>query len=200
MNIAVIGSGNVGGTLGEAWVRAGHKVIFGTRDGAKEAVASGAQTDTVAQAIHQSEVVVLAIPWTAMPDVMKQVKDWSGKTLIDCINPIKPGLELAVGLNTSGAEQVAQLASGARVAKAFNTTGFNNMKNPSYGGKPVSMLFCSDDSTAKNTCEKLIRDVGFDPVFAGPLKQARYLEPMAMLWITMSIQGGRDFAFTIVRR
>lgn len=199
MKIAVLGSGNVGGALGEAWVRAGHQVVFGTRDGAAPAIA-GAKGASVAQAIRDAEVVVLAVPWAAVPDVLAQAKDWSGKILIDCTNPLGPGLELTLGFNTSGGEQVAGLAQGARVAKAFNTTGFNNMKSPKYGGRPVTMLFCSDDAGARKTVEQLVRDVGFEPVFAGPLKQARYLEPLAVLWISMSQQQGRDFAFAVVRR
>lgn len=109
-------------------------------------------------------------------------------------------MELALGFNTSGAETVANLAKGASVMKAFNTTGFNNMQNPVYAGKPATMLFCTDDPAAQKIGERLIRDVGFDPVYAGPLKQARYLEPLAMLWISMSIKQGREFAFSIVRR
>ena len=200
MKIAVIGSGNVGGALGEAWARAGHQVVFGTRDGKLEAAIPGAKSATVAQAIHEAEVVVLAVPWAAGPQVLGQAKSWSAKILIDCTNPIAPGFELAVGLNDSGGEHVAGMAGDARVAKAFNTTGFNNMKDPKYGGKASTMLFCTDDPAAQKVTDQLVRDVGFEPVFAGPLKQARYLEPMAMLWISMSQKQGRDFAFTVVRR
>ncbi len=199
MKIAVIGSGNVGGALGEAWVRAGHEVVFGTKGGAG-GVIKGAKGATVADAIRDAQVVVLAVPWAAVPEVLGQVKNWSGKTLIDCTNPIAPGFELALGHATSGAEKVASLAPGARVAKAFNTTGFNNMLKPQYGGEPVSMLFCADDPATQKTVEQLVCDVGFEPVLAGPLKQARYLEPLAMLWISMSQRLGREFALTLVWR
>lgn len=200
MRIAVLGSGNVGGTLGNAWARAGHEVVFGMRDGSQASPLPGTRAATVLQAIQDSDVVALAVPWPAVPAVLGQVRDWSGKVLIDCTNPIGPGFQLALGFNSSGAEKVATLAPGARVAKAFNTTGFNNMKNPLYGGKPITMPFCADDPAAQKAAERLIRDVGFEPLFAGPLRQARYLEPFAMLWITMSQQQGREFAFTLVRR
>jgi len=200
MKIAVIGSGNVGGTLGQAWVRAGHRIIFGVRSGAQESSAAGAETASIAEAVRDSEVVVLAIPWAAVGDVIKQGGNWSGKIVIDCTNPIGPGFELSVGLTTSAGEEVARLAKGAHVAKAFNTTGFGNMANPRYSSGPVTMLFCTDDAVARQTTEQLVRDVGFAPQFAGPLKLARYFEPLAMLWISLSQQLGHDFAFNVVRR
>lgn len=200
MKIAVIGSGNVGGTLGQAWVRAGHTVVFGRRSGGQEPTISGAKAASIADAVRDAEVIVLAVPWAAVPEVIKAAGSWSGKILVDCTNPIGPGFELAVGHNTSGGEEVARLANGARVAKAFNTTGFGNMANPHYKTGPLSMLFCTDDAGAQQATEQLIRDVGFDPVFAGPLKLARYFEPLAMLWISMTRQMGHDFAFNVVRR
>ena len=201
MKIAIIGSGNVGGALGNAWVRAGHQVTFGMRGGAKEkSPVPGASIDSVVNAISNAEVVVLAVPWGAAPEVIAQAKDWTGKTLIDCTNPIGAGFELSIGHTTSAGEQVASLAKGARVVKAFNTTGADNMKNPVYHGKPISMLFCTDDAAARKIGEQLVRDVGFEPVYTGPLKHARYMEPLAMLWISLTQQLGRDFALTIAKR
>lgn len=160
----------------------------------------GARTASIADAVRDSEVVVLAVPWVAVGEVIKQGGNWSGKILIDCTNPIGPGFELSVGFNTSAGEEVARLAKGARVAKAFNTTGFGNMANPKYNSGPVTMLFCTDDPAARQITEQLVRDVGFAPQFAGPLKLARYFEPLAMLWISLSQQLGHDFAFNVVRR
>jgi 8-hydroxy-5-deazaflavin:NADPH oxidoreductase len=200
MKIAVIGIGNVGGTLARAWVRAGHEVVSGVASGSSGTDIPGVKTSTVVEAVQGADVVVLSVPWSAVPEVLGVVKDWSGKVVIDCTNPIAPGFELAVGFNTSGAEKVASLATGSAVVKAFNTTGFDNMQKPRYDGRPLTMLFCTDDPTAQHAAEHLIADVGFEPVFAGPLKQARFLEPLAMLWITMSQRLGRDFALTLVRR
>jgi predicted dinucleotide-binding enzyme len=201
MKIAVLGSGNVGGALGGGLARAGHQVIFGVRGGAGEAPpVPGSSTNRVKEAIQASEVILMAVPWGAVPDVLGQVKDWAGKTLIDCTNPLGAGLELIVGLNTSGGEQVASLAKGARVVKAFNTTGFGNMKNPKYAGRAVTMFYATDDAGAAKIAEQVIRDVGFEPEFAGPLRQARYLEPLAALWISLTPRLGRDFALTIVKR
>ena len=200
MKIAVIGSGNVGGTLGRAWLRAGHEVVFGVAGGRGATDSPGIKSSAIAEAVSDADATVLALPWSAVPQALRAVKDWAGKIIIDCTNPIAPGFELAVGFNTSGAEKIASLAMGSAVVKAFNTTGFNNMQSPQYGGKAISMLFCTDDPVARETADRLIRDVGFEPVFVGPLKQARHLEPLAMLWITMSQQQGREFALTIVRR
>lgn len=200
MKIAVIGSGNVGGALGTAWVRAGHQVTFGSREPSREKPAPGASVSDIKSAMENAEVVVLAIPWGAVPGVVSQIDDWKNKVLIDCTNPLGPGLALALGFNTSGGEQVATLAKNARVVKAFNTTGADNMQNPKYGGRGVTMFYATDDNSAASVAEQLIRDVGFEPEFAGPLKQARYIEPLAALWISLTPRLGLNFALTIVKR
>lgn len=200
MKIAVIGSGNVGSALGTAWVKAGHQVTFGSRKPSQEKPIPGSSVAEVKAAIENAEIVALAVPFSAVPEVLKQITDWKNKVLIDCTNPLTPNLDLALGFNTSGGEQVAAQAKGARVAKAFNTTGAGNMQNPKYGGRGVTMLYATDDSSAASIAEQLVRDVGFDPEFAGPLKQARYLEPICALWISLVPRLGLNFAFTIVKR
>lgn len=203
MKIAVIGAGNVGKALATAWVRAGHEVLLGSREaGGKQSPVAGAKLVANAEAARVSDVVVLTVPWAAVPEVLKSLaSEIRGKVLIDCTNPIGEGFQLTVGHTSSGGEQVAALAQGARVVKAFNTTGYENMQSPKYEGKPVTMLYATDDTPAQKTAEQLIHEVGFDPVFCGPLKQARYMEPLAMLWISMFLGNQqRNFAFTIVRR
>src|SRR3954451_15002866 len=135
MKIGIIGAGNVGGTLGRRWAERGHDVLFGVRhpddDKTRRLVAAvgpRAQAGTVAEAASFGEVVVLATPWPATEAAIRQAGDLTGKALIDCTSPLKPDLSgLEVGFNTSGAERVAGWASGAKVVKAFNTTGSNNM-------------------------------------------------------------------------
>lgn len=200
MKIAVIGPGNVGSALGSSWAKAGHQVTFGSRNPSKEKPIQGTSIADVKSAIDQAEVVALAVPWTAVPDVLKQIPDWKNKVLIDCTNPLTPNLELALGFNTSGGEQVAAQAKGARVVKAFNSTGAGNMQNPNYGGHGVTMLYATDDNSAASIAERLVQDVGFAPQFAGPLKQARYLEPICALWISLVPKLGLNFAFNIVKR
>jgi predicted dinucleotide-binding enzyme len=198
MKIAVLGSGNVGTALGDGWSAKGHNVVYGSRSPEKES-GKDRKFAAIADAIAQSEVVVLALPWDAVEPVLS-ANNMSGKLVIDCTNPITPSFELAVGCTTSAGEIVASLAKGARVVKAFNTTGFGNMRNPKFGAVNLTMLYAGDDESAKAIANQLINDVGFDPVDAGPLKIARYLEPLAMLWINLSMKMGRDIAFQLIKR
>lgn len=198
MKIAILGSGDVGTALGDGWSAAGHDVAYGSRSPGKK---GGEQRkfDTIPSAIRAGEVVVLAVPWDAVSEVLRN-NNVSGKVLIDCTNPIAPGFELAIGCTTSGGEEVAKLAKGARVVKAFNTTGFGNMREPHYGATRLTMFYAGDDDSAKETVRQLVGDIGFDPVDAGPLKMARYFEPMAMLWINLSMKMGLDIAFQLIQR
>lgn len=198
MKIAVLGSGNVGTALGDGWSAKGHNVVYGSRSPEKDTKAKRSFA-SIANAIVQSEVVVLAVPWDAVQQVVSD-NNLSGKTVIDCTNPIGPGMELAVGCTTSAGEIVAGLAKGARVVKAFNTTGFHNMQRPQYGATKVTMFFTGDDEASKQTVKQLIADIGFTPVDAGPMKNARYLEPMAMLWINLYMKMGHDIAFQLIER
>ena len=210
MKIAILGAGSVGGTLGQAWAKKGHDVFFGVRhpqdDKTRHLVRSlggKARAGTVAEAAAFGEVVVLATPWGAAEAAVRAAGDLNGKTLIDCTNPLKPDVSgLEVGFSTSGAEQVAQWAKGAKVFKAFNTTGFNIMANPVINGIRTLMFVCGDDETAKPVVMRLAADVGFDAVDAGKLEQARLLEPWAMLWISLAFRGtvGREFGFALLRR
>lgn len=207
MNIGILGSGNVGGTLGEHWAKLGHHVFFASREPEKLEdllKRSGAMASAVSvqDAVHSAEVVVNALPWGATKGVLESV-DLSGKILLDCSNPLLKDLSgLELGTTTSAGEQVAEWARGAKVVKIFNTTGFNNMANPEYGGERVSMFYCGDDAQAKDVARRLASELGFDPVDSGPLTNSRVLEPMAMLWIWLAYRGGqgREIAFRLMRR
>jgi predicted dinucleotide-binding enzyme len=146
---------------------------------------------------------VLATPWTAVRQMPGVATNWAGKILIDCTNPLRRDFEwLEDDYQVSGAERIAAWAEGASVFKTLNHTGANNMANPTYpGGRPV-MFVCGDDADAKPVVLKLVADLGFDAIDAGPLKVARLLEPLAMLWIQLaSTQGlGREIAFALLRR
>ena len=210
MKIGILGGGNVGGTLGTGWARKGHKIRFGTRrpDSPEmrellRQIGTAAAAGSVPEAATFGEAIVLATPWPATEDALKSAGDLTGKVLLDCTNPVKPDLAgLAVGTTTSGGEMVAGWAPGARVVKIFNTTGFKNMANPEYPLGPATMFYCGDDSGAKVVAAQLASDLGFEPVDAGPLTNARLLEPLAMLWIWMAVFGGmgREFAFKLIRR
>jgi predicted dinucleotide-binding enzyme len=210
MKIGIIGSGNVGGALGSRWAKAGHEVIFGTRNpqGIEmqqlSAKASGkTSAATLADTARDGEVLLLATPWPATEQIIAGLSNLDGKIVIDATNPLLPDLSgLTQGTTTSGGEQVAAWARGAKVVKAFNTVGASIMANPSFEGHKPVMFYCGDDAEAKQVVKKLIDELIFEAVDAGPLSQARLLEPFALLWISMAIkQGlGPDFAFELLRR
>jgi predicted dinucleotide-binding enzyme len=210
MIIGVIGSGNVGGALGTRWARAGHHVLFGSRkpdaNEMKQLAAGAGSTARAAsfkEAAEAADVLLLATPWQATKAVFEGLGDLRGKPLIDATNPLLPDLSgLAVGTTISGAEQVANWAHGARVVKAFNTAGFNIMTNPEFGGERPVMFYCGDDAAAKQTVRPLVEELGFEAIDAGPLTQARLLEPFALLWISLALVygQGREIAFKLLRR
>jgi NADPH-dependent F420 reductase len=214
MKIAVIGAGNVGGTLGKRWAKAGHEVAFGVRNPSEARVAAllresgpSARAALVPEAARQAAVVVLTVPWENAQEALAAAGDLRGRILIDATNPVALTAEglrqgLVIGHTTSAAEEVARWAEGARVVKAFNTTGWQNMADPLYGSQGLSMLLCGDDAEARKVVADLARQLGFEPVDVGPLRSARYLEAVAMLWIDMAIlQGfGTNFGFQVVKR
>src|SRR5215813_955320 len=210
LRIAIIGAGNVGGTLGVAWAKGGHEVVFGVRDAADRklgdllALTGGkARAASVRDAVVRAEVVALTVPWPAAEDALRNAGDLGGKILLDCTNPLEPDLSgLTVGHTTSGGEQVAAWAAGARVVKIFNTTGFPNMANPEYREGRSMMLYCGDDAQAKQVAAQLATELGFESYDVGPLSEARLLEPFALVWIHLAVlqKMGTGFAFRLIRR
>jgi 8-hydroxy-5-deazaflavin:NADPH oxidoreductase len=210
MNIAILGAGNVGGALGKGWAAKGHSIYYGVPDPQSEkirallnSIGKNARAGNVHDAAANADVIVLATPWPATQDAVLAAGKLTGKIVIDCTNPLQPDLSgLALGHTTSAAEQVAQWAAGARVVKAFNTTGAGNMANTHYGDKEITMCVAGDDASAKTVVMGLAHDLGFEAVDAGPLKNARLLEPFAMLWIYLAVkQGlGPNIAFKLLRR
>ncbi len=146
-------------------------------------------------------MVVLCTPWQATQQAVQGCGDLSGKVLIDCTNPLTPDISgLEVGHVTSGAEQVAAWARGARVCKAMNQIGAGMMDGPQLPGKPV-MFVCGDDDQAKSVATGLVTELGFEAVDAGDLTVARLLEPYGMLWIHLALRRGlgTNFGFGLLR-
>jgi predicted dinucleotide-binding enzyme len=221
MRIAILGAGNVGGTLGRRWAEAGHDVKFGVRrpDAGADAVKGGkgqglparASVVSPAEAVRESNVVVLATPWGAVGDALREAGAdagaLDGRPLLDATNPLKAGFALDVGAGgESGAERVQALVPNAHVVKVFNTTGAENIRDPSYGGEATVMLYAGNDIGAKRVAHELASALGFDPVDAGVLRRARELEHVAALWIALANGAtgaptlGRNIAFRLVRR
>jgi len=210
MKIAILGTGNVGGALARVWSRKGHEIVFGTREPqsvkVQDLVANIGKrvtADSPARAAEACEVVVLATPWPAARETLQSCGKLAGKLVIDCTNPLAPDLSgLSLGGSTSGGEQVALWSGGAPVFKSFNTTGAENMARATeFAQKPV-MFYCGNDDAWRPTLVKLIEDAGFEPVDAGHLTSARWLEPLAMLWIHSAYKAGlgTDWALAIARR
>ncbi len=198
-SIAILGSGNVGQALAKGWRRAGHTVLFGVR-------APGAADErTIADAVAGAETIVLAIPFAAAADVLAAAGDCAGKVVIDCTNPLAMSdgrLALALGFNTSGAEEISKRIPKARVVKTLNQTGAENMAAAQTFPARPAMFVAGDDADAVEKASALVADLSFDPIAAGPLVNARLLEPLAMLWIDQALArgAGRDFALMRVRR
>jgi hypothetical protein len=209
MNIGIIGSGSVGGTLGKAWAKRGHKILFSySRDPKKlenlaQSAAPNARAGSPAEAVQFGDVILFAPPWPSVDHALTAAGPLSGKIMIDCTNPLKQELSgLEIGHTTSAAEEIAQKAPGARVVKAFNMIGAENMVNPQFGAEQATMLICGDDAAAKTLIAGLTEELGFEAADAGPLWVARLLEPLAMLWIHLAYaQGmGTGIGFKLLRR
>jgi predicted dinucleotide-binding enzyme len=205
MKIGIIGAGNVGGTLGRLFAAHGHHIVFGVRDSNSARVldllgACGENTraGNIAEAVAFGDVIILAIRWPAAADVIANAGDWTGKIVIDAMNRLGPPVP---GSGPSSAEDVARLAPGARVVKAFNTTGANNYANPRFGDQTASMFICGDDAEAKAVVGQLVEQLEFELVDAGPLSNAALLEKLAELWVALARGGmGREIAFKLLKR
>jgi 8-hydroxy-5-deazaflavin:NADPH oxidoreductase len=206
MNIVIIGAGNVGRALAAGWKRAGHAVALAVRDPDRvdphEAKREGVPLVPARNAAQRGDVIVLAIPWDAVPAAIAALGPLDAKVVVDATNPLTDDFTLALGHDDSAGETVARLAKGAQVVKAFNTTGANNMRDSNYSGGKLAMPIAGDVPAAKQTVMQLAADLGFAPVDAGPLAMSRYLEPMAMVWIKLAINQGRgvNFGFAMLER
>ena len=202
--IAIIGTGNVGGTLGPRFAALGHEVIYGSRSPdaprVQELVArtgAHARATEPRAAAQACELVVFAVPWEAAEASLKGLGALDGKVIIDVSNPlaVREGREIALPVPNSGAELLQEWAPGARVVKAFNTVNYRVMGNPAIAGGPVSVPLSGDDEAAKATVAGLVRGIGLEPVDVGPLRTARYTESMALLYVSLLVRGGPAYEF-----
>ena len=210
MTVGTIGAGKMASTLAALWPTQGHAVMLGSRRPAEIRRTLGSlgprvQVGTVADAVAFGNVILLATPWEAAETALRSAGSLKGKTLIDCTNAVanRGGDRTRdTRRSTSAAEEVAQWAEGANVVKAFNTIYWENLKNPLFSHHPISCFYCGDDTEAKKTVAALIKDTGFEPVDAGPLTNARYLEALAFLWMQLAFERGlgKDIALTMVKR
>jgi 8-hydroxy-5-deazaflavin:NADPH oxidoreductase len=207
MRVGILGSGLMGGKLGTIFARAGHEVVFCyarsdrklkklTRDAKGKARAG-----TPREAAEEADAVLLAVHWSRIKDVLKQTGDLSGKVVLTCSLPMNDDdTNLVVAHNSSGAEELAKMVPKARIVSAFGTVPsevlFGVYAARRRASRP-SLAYCGDDENAKDVAATLIRDAGFDPVDAGPLRIARYLEPFALLVAQLAYEGegGPELAY-----
>ena len=189
----------MGAKLGTIFARAGHDVVFSYSRSRKrlERLARGAEgsarAGTPREAARDADALLLAVHWSRMDDVLNQAGEVSGKVIVTCSLPMNADdTELVVAHTSSGAEELARKVSGARVVAAFNTVPsevlFSVFEARGNATRP-SLVYCGDDADAKGAAAGLIRDVGFDPVDAGPLQLARYIEPFALLVAQLAYEG-----------
>jgi predicted dinucleotide-binding enzyme len=189
----------MGSALGQRLAEAGHRVAFSySRDIRKlERLASRAgpraRAASPADAVRDAEAVVLAVHWSKMPQVLRAAGSLRGRILIDCTLPMnRADDELVLGHRTSGGEQLARRARGARVVKAFNIVPAELLRaGPAVLAERPAVCYCGDDSAAKRAVARLIRQIGFEPVDCGALTSARYLEPLALLVAELAYNQGR---------
>ena len=192
LKVGIIGKGKVGSALGTGLKRAGHDVLFGHRD----------PNESVLKAAEWGEVVILAVPFVAVKNVAQEIAlTVKGKVVVDVTNVFDANDEWALGFSTSGAEELQKVLLDARVVKAFNTVFAQNQSIGKVGTERLSAFIAGDDAEAKNKVMKLAQDIGFEPVDCGPLRNARYLEPMAMLIIDLAfdLRMGTKIGYKLVK-
>lgn len=195
--IAIIGTGQMGSTLGKRWAAAGHTIVYGSRDPQRAEVrellsATGATAiaTTPADAAKRAGIVVIAVPWEGVQDSARSLGDLAGKIVIDVTNPLvfDAGRDVEVAVPHSGAEVIRDWLPGTHVVKAFNTVNWAVINEPSLAGGPVTVLLAGDNAKAKERVARLVALLGLEPFDAGRLANARYLEGMALLYVNMRVQ------------
>ena len=207
MRIGILGSGLMGAKLGTLFARAGHDVVFSYARSRKKLetlardAGENARAGTPREAAQDADVLLLAVHWNRVDDVLKQAGDVSGKIIVTCSLPMDDdNTELVVAHTSSGAEELAKKVPRARVVSAFGTIPsevlFGVFEARRKKNRP-SLLYTGDDDDAKQVIAGLIRDVGFEPVDAGGLRMARYSEPFTMIIAQLAYEGdgGPELAY-----
>ena len=201
----------MGGKLGTLFARAGHDVVFSYARSTEKlkrlakAAKGNARAGTPREAAQDADALLLAVHWSRVDDVLRQTGDLSGKVIVTCSLPMNADdTALLIGHDSSGAEELARNVPKARVVSAFGTVPSEvlfDVYEVRRKAKRASLVYCGDDSRAKKVAAELIRDVGFDPVDAGPLRIARYTEPFTLLIAQLAYEGheGPELAYRFLR-
>ncbi|HMO34394.1 MAG TPA: NAD(P)-binding domain-containing protein [Lacibacter sp.] len=205
MNIAIIGTGNVGGALATKWAQKGHRIFLGvtdtTRFKGKELLNNPNTTvHPVKEAVQQADVILIATPAPAAVEVAQSLGDTTGRIIIDAMNVV-------MGRGPQGftntADAILAHTAARDVVKCFNTTGFNNLLNPVYGSVALDAFVAGDSERGKEAAQQLARDAGFAECYnAGGNDRFQLMEQFAFFWISLAMmQGqGREIGFKLLRR
>lgn len=203
MNIAILGAGNIGSTLGKKWQQAGHRVVFGVRDphspkvaAARKSIGEAAEFLPIPDAIVAGEVILLSVPYSAVAHIVAEnAAGLCEKVIIDATNNF--GAMVINNIHT-----IRTAVPEAQIYRAFNASGWENFADPFYGGIPVDLFYCGPDGDSRGLLEGLIGAVGLRPVYLGGLEMAPVVDALGTLWVTLSFkQGfGRGIALKLLQR
>ena len=211
MRVGILGSGLMGSKLGTIFARAGHEVVFTYARSKKKLerlareAGGSARAGTPREAAHGADALLLAVHWSRIDDVIGQAGELTGQVVVSCSLPMNADdTDLVVAHTSSGAEELQKKAGGAPVVSAFGTVPSEVLFEvfaASRAGTRPSLLYCGDHQHAKEVAATLIRDTGFDPVDAGPLRIARYMEPFSLLIGQLAYEGdaGPELAYRFER-
>jgi predicted dinucleotide-binding enzyme len=211
MKIAFIGIGNVGSALANRLADLGHEVLVAAHDPESASIKAALtkiptlKAKAMPEAVAEADVVFLTTPFTANEAALRSAGPLTGKTLVDCTNPIGPGLTHGLKNEISGGEYVQNLVPEANVVKAFTLYGYENFADagyPGYGDLKPAMFIAGNDLGAKETVSALCEQLGWTPVDTGDISASLHLEHMTLLWVKMGrVQGrGPDFVWAMLTR
>lgn len=201
MKIAVIGAGNVGGTLAKQFAKAGHTVLLGVRNlkdpKVKKLISKRISAHSVTEAAQLADVIVTAAYPTATKQLAKQFGDVKNKVIIDVMNTFRGKPK---PYNTT-AEALLAYTNTKDIVRCFNTTGWENMANPNYKGTKIDMFVAGDSAKAKKVAAKLAKDIGFGKVHdLGGNDSFGLMEQIVITWVGLSQKLGRNTAMQILKR
>ncbi|BAU12972.1 NADP oxidoreductase coenzyme f420-dependent [Leptolyngbya sp. NIES-3755] len=209
MKIGIIGGGNMASGLGKFWAKNGHELMFSFSRSEQKlkdlaaSVSDTAQIGTPAEAVEFADVVLLAVPWTAVPEALQAAGSLSGKILFSCVNALKPDMSgMAIGTTTSAAEEIAKLAPDARVVEGLPLFAeVLQSGSTHFNGQEATVFYCGDDAEAKAIVAGLLRETAVEATDVGSLSTARFIEPAMMVLIQLAyVQQQGQVAFKLLRR
>ena len=190
MNIAILGAGNIGGTLGRKWIQAGHSVLFGVRDVNSPKTQSaleqarGAKAMNTKEAVRESEVILFSVPWKSVPEIAQaHAVDLNGKLLIDATNNF-------AGPVINNLSVLREFAPQSSIYRAFNSLGWEVFANPHIAEQTADMVYSGPDGETRNQVHLLIEQVGVHPIWVGDNDRIHLVDNMGALWVNMVFQRG----------